>query len=142
MAPVPFSLRMKQSTTRSARVYKRPARRLYSGNIAATPTSGSDFSRCPPFRWQLLQDTFPGARCGTSPGVLVKILKPQMMSLDSFESSSEGSVIGLRGNSHAVIIVVVAEISGFFALGEGAGAPPREHAATVIRNESNRNEFA
>src|SRR5215813_13300719 len=114
MTPVPFSLRTKQSTIRSASVYRRPARRLYSGNIPATPTSGSDFSRCPPLRWQLLQEIFPGARCGTSPGVFVKILNPHLMSFDSFESSSDGSVNGFRGKSHAVIIVVLAEISGLF----------------------------
>src|SRR5580765_2350938 len=54
--PVAFSLRRKQSTTRSPREYRRPDRLLYSGNIPATPTSGRERSRWPPFKWQLLQD--------------------------------------------------------------------------------------
>ena len=102
------------------------------------PTS---VSRWPPFKWQLLQEIFPGAKCGTSPGVLVKIRKPHMMSVDSFESSSDGSVNGFRGKSHAVIIVVADEMSGLFGLAEGAGAPLREHAAAK-RIESKSSECA
>ena len=67
----------------------------------------------------------PGAKCGTSPCVLVKIWNPHLMSLESFESSSDGSINGFRGKSHAVIIVVLAEISGLFESAEGAGALPR-----------------
>ena len=62
------------------------------------------------------------------------------MSLESFESSSEGSVKGFRGNSHAVVIVVFAEIRGPVLLADGAGAPLREHAAATMSNESKRNE--
>src|SRR5215208_1259827 len=47
--PVAFSLRRKQSVTRSPRLKSRPDRRLYSGNIVAMFTSGIDFSRCPAF---------------------------------------------------------------------------------------------
>src|SRR5438093_12500167 len=110
--PVAFSLRTKQSTIRSPSVYKRPERRLYSGNIPATPTSGRDLSRCPPFRWQLLQDTLLGVNLGASPGVLVKIRNPQRISFDSVESSRLESFSGFFGNSHAVTIVVRAGISG------------------------------
>src|SRR5438045_1650374 len=72
--PVAFSLRRKQSTIRSLRLYKRPDRRLYSGNIPATPTSGSDRSRCPAFRWQLAHAIAPGANSFASAGVFVKSL--------------------------------------------------------------------
>src|SRR5438094_654260 len=69
LAPVAFSLRKKQSTMRSPRLKRRPDRRLYSGNMPVTPTSGSDFSRCPAFKWQLLHDILLGAKFGTSVGV-------------------------------------------------------------------------
>src|SRR5215216_7058596 len=59
VSPVAFSLRRKQSVTRSPRLYKRPDRRLYSGNMPATSTSGSDFSRWPAFIWQLVHDIPP-----------------------------------------------------------------------------------
>jgi signal transduction histidine kinase len=91
---------------RSPSVYKRPDRLLYSGNIPATPTSGSDRSRCPPFRWQLLQETLLGVNRAASPGVFVKIRNPHRISLESFDVSSDASVSGLRGKSHAVTIVV------------------------------------
>src|SRR3954463_5723691 len=85
-APVAFSLRRKQSTMRSPRLYRRPDRRLYSGNIPAIPTRGRERSRCPAFRWQLLHETLLGVNCGVSPGVFVKILKPSLISLESLES--------------------------------------------------------
>jgi hypothetical protein len=71
--PVAFSLRRKQSTIRSSRLMKRPARRLYSGNCPATPTSGSDFSRWPAFKWQLLQEIRPPVNRAASRGVSVKM---------------------------------------------------------------------
>src|SRR5262249_11797893 len=104
--------RRKQSTIRSPRLYRRPERLLYSGNIPATPTSGSESSRWPAFKWQLLQDIFPGANRGASCGVFVKIRKPHRISFESFESSSVASVSGFFGISHAVAIVVREEMSG------------------------------
>src|SRR4051812_26366678 len=111
-APVAFSLRRKQSTTRSPNEYRRPDRLLYSGNIPATPTSGRERSRWPPFKWQLLQEIFPGTNCGASLGVSVNILKPQRISFESFESSSVESVSGFFGKFQAVAIVVREETRG------------------------------
>src|SRR4051812_26565970 len=111
-APVAFSLRRKQSTMRSPRLYRRPERRLYSGNMPATPTNGRDRSLCPPFRWQLLQDILLGANCGASPGVFVKIRKPQRTCFDKVDWSSAGSVSGFFGKNQAVTIVVRAETRG------------------------------
>ncbi len=54
----------------------------------------------------------PGTNCGVSPGVFVKILNPHRMSFDSLESSSDAVVRGFLGISHAVTIVVRAEIKG------------------------------
>jgi hypothetical protein len=134
--PVAFSLLRKQSTTRSARVNKRPARLLYSGNIPATPTSGSERSRWPPFKWQLLHETLLGVKRAASTGVLVKIRNPHRISADSFESSNVGSVSGFCGTSQAVTIVVVEGISGPLN-----GTPDavvrcgaREHAAVARRS--------
>src|SRR5262245_7138450 len=79
--------------------------------MPATPTSGSERSRCPPFRWQLLHDTLLGVKRAASPGVFVNRRNPHRISFDSFESSSDGSVSGLRGKSHAVTIVVREEMS-------------------------------
>src|SRR5262245_49710056 len=110
--PVAFSLRRKQSTIRSPRLYRRPERLLYSGNIPATPTSGSESSRWPPFKWQLLQDILLGANRGASPAVFVKIRKPHRISFESFESSSVQAVSGFFGNSQAVTIVVREEMRG------------------------------
>src|SRR4051812_31254662 len=103
--PVAFSLRTKQSVIRSPRLNRRPDRRLYSGNIAETPTSGSDRSRWPAFRWQLVHDMPPGARCGASAGVFVNSRKPRRISSDSGDLSSEASVSGFLGTSHAATIV-------------------------------------
>jgi serine/threonine protein kinase len=50
-------------------------------------------------------------RVGSSP-VFVKIRKPDRISFESRESSSDGSVSGFLGNSHAVTMVVREEISG------------------------------
>src|SRR5262245_35532174 len=101
--------------------------------MPATPTSGSDRSRCPAFRWQLLQDMRPGANAGASAGVLVKSLKPQRMSADSFESSRLLSVSGFFGKSHAVTIVVRAGMSGPMrgTPDEVVGTGPRAHPQTV-----------
>jgi hypothetical protein len=120
-APVAFSLLKKQSVTRSPRLYMRPDRRLYSGNIPATATSGSDFSRCPAFMWQLLHDIPPGARCGASTGVFVKSLNPLRISCDCRESSSDVSVNGFFGNSHAATIVTFDATSGPFILRTDSG---------------------
>src|SRR5437867_7477147 len=110
--PVAFSLRRKQSTIRSFRLYKRPERRLYSGNIPATPTSGSDRSRCPAFRWQLLHDILLGANCGASCGVLVKSRNPHLISCESLELSKDLSVSGFFGKYQAVIMFVAEETNG------------------------------
>src|SRR5437016_11613969 len=112
LAPVAFSLRKKQSTMRSPRLKRRPDRRLYSGNMPVTPTSGSDFSRCPAFKWQLLHDILLGAKFGTSVGVFVKILNPQRISFESCEPSNCLSLSGSLGSSQAVTMVVAAGISG------------------------------
>ena len=53
---------------------KRPERRLYSGNIAAMATIGSERSRCPALRWQLAHVILPGTNCLASAGVFVKSL--------------------------------------------------------------------
>jgi hypothetical protein len=106
--------------------------------MPATPTSGSDRSRCPALRWQLLQDIRPGAKAGASAGVLVKSLKPHRMSADSFESSRLLSVSGFFGKSHAVTIVVRAGMSGPTrgtpdeVVGTGARAQPLTVAARTI----------
>ena len=97
---------------RSVRLYSRPDRRLYSGNIPATPTIGSDRSRCPAFKWQLLQVILLCVNWAASAGVFVKMRKPQRMSADNRESSSVRSDSGLRGTSHAVTIVVADGING------------------------------
>src|SRR4029077_14601349 len=100
--PAAFSLRRKQSTMRSPSVYKRPDRLLYSGNMPATPTSGSDRSRCPPFRWQLLQEILLGVNRAASAGVFVKIRNPHRISLDNGDVSNVESVSGFLGTSQAV----------------------------------------
>ena len=51
-------------------------------------------------------------RFRASAGVFVNSLKPQRMSAESFESSSDASVSGFLGTSQAVTIVVRAGISG------------------------------
>ncbi len=79
--------------------------------MPATATSGSERSRCPAFRWQLAHDILLGVNAFASWGVFVKSLYPQRMSFDSFESSSEASVSGFCGTSHAVTIVVEAGIN-------------------------------
>ena len=99
---------------RSPRLKRRPARLLYSGNIPVTPTSGSDFSRWPPFMWQWLHDIPPGASRGASRGVFVKILKPRLISSDNGDVSSEASTSGVFGNSQAATIVALAAMSGPF----------------------------
>src|SRR5262249_4898859 len=131
-APVAFSLRRKQSTIRSPRLYKRPERRLYSGNIPTTFTRGSDRSRWPAFKWQLAQETLLGVKRGASAGVLVKIRYPHRMSLESFESSSVRSASGFLGISHAVTIVVREEISGPLSILDARPGPcePKEQPAT------------
>src|SRR5262249_13025016 len=96
---------MKQSTMRSPRLNRRPARRLYSGNIPATPSKGRDRSRCPAFKWQLLQDMWLGVNCGASCGVSVKSLKPHLISFDSFELSSVGSAREFLERTKAFAIV-------------------------------------
>ena len=115
---------------RSPRLKRRPERLLYSGNIPVTPTSGSDFSRWPPFMWQLLHDIPPGASRGVSCGVFVKILKPRLISSDSGDVSSEASASGVLGNSHAATIVALAAMSGpFICAPLDVCAPgPGEHA--------------
>src|SRR4051794_24516439 len=65
---------------------------------------------------------FPGANWGASCGVLVKILNPQRISFESFESSSDASVRGFFGNSQAVVIVVFEEMRGPLNFGGGGGA--------------------
>src|SRR5437016_12741842 len=107
---------MKQSTMRSPRLNKRPDRLLYSGNMPATPTKGSAFSRCPAFRWQLLHDIWLGANSGASCGVLVKSLKPHLISFESFELSSVLSSSGFFGTTQAVAIVVREETNGPLSL--------------------------
>ena len=82
---VAFSLRRKQSVMRSPRLKSRADRRLYSGNIPATSTSGIDLSRWPAFMWQLVHDMPPGARRGASAGVLVNSRKPRRISSDNRE---------------------------------------------------------
>src|SRR5207247_6683784 len=114
--PVAFSLRRKQSTIRSLRLYKRADRRLYSGNIPATPTRGSDRSRCPAFRWQLLHDILLGANCGASCGVLVKSRNPHLISWESLELSKDLSVSGFFGKYQAVTIFVAEETNGPLSL--------------------------
>ena len=139
--PVAFWLRRKQSTMRSPRLNNRPERLLYSGNIPVTPTSGIDRSRCPPFRWQLLQDILPGVNRAASTGVFVKIRKPSRISFESRESSSVGSVSGFFGNSQAVTIVVREAINGpaRFPAGDGAGGDVRAHAVrhTIATADAN-----
>src|SRR6185436_13309436 len=139
--PVVFSLRRKHSAIRSPRLNRRPARLLYSGKSPATPTSGSDFSRWPPFIWQLLHDIPPGASRGTSRGVSVKILKPRLISSDSGNGpSAAASASGVFGNSQAVTIVALAAMSGPFIAGPldvcvpGAPVHPTARCATRTRN--------
>ena len=113
---------------RSPRLKSRPERLLYSGNIPVTPTRGSDFSRWPPFMWQLLHDMPPGASRGVSCGVFVKILKPRLISPASGDVSSEASASGVLGNSHAATIVALAAMSGpFIRVPLGVCAPGREN---------------
>src|SRR5438477_12390474 len=83
----------------------------------------------------------PGARCGASPGVLVKSLKPRRTSSDKREASSFSSVNGFFGNSHAAFVVTVAAISGpAIAIADPAGfSAGRAHAvatATIVRKMS------
>jgi hypothetical protein len=59
----------------------------------------------------LAHDILPGVKAFASWGVFVKSLNPQRMSFDNLESSSEVSVNGFCGMSHAVTIVVEAGIS-------------------------------
>jgi len=98
-----------------------------------TPTSGSDFSRWPPFKWQLLHDIRPGASRGATDGVLVNNLNPRRISSESGDLSSDGSTSGFFGNSHAVTIVVLAAMRGPVIFGPAAvgGSGAREHAAPV-----------
>ena len=131
LAPVAFSLRKKQSTMRSPRLKRRPDRRLYSGNMPVTPTSGSDFSRCPAFKWQLLHDILLGAKFGTSVGVFVKILNPQRISFESCEPSNCLSLSGSLGSSQAVTMVVAAGISG-----------PRSGIPDAVRSTRVREQLA
>src|SRR5437016_14217568 len=107
---------MKQSTMRSARPKRRPARLLGSGNIPAAPTSGSDRSRCPAFRWQLLHDILLGANCGASCGVLVKSRNPHLISWESLELSKDLSVSGFFGKYQAVTMFVAEETNGPLSL--------------------------
>src|SRR6267142_1843340 len=135
-APVAFSLRRKQSVIRSPRLYSLPERRLYSGNMPATSTSGIDLSRWPAFMWQLVHAMPPGASRGASAGVLVNRRKPRRISSDNRDVSSVVSSSGFRGNSQAAFIETVAAISGpvIGTRGDAAlgGSGCRAHAAAAI----------
>jgi hypothetical protein len=73
--------------------------------------------------------------------VFVKIRKPDRISFDSRESSSDSSVSGFLGSSHAVTIVVREEIKGpaRFPPDDGCG-DAGEHAAraTIVAAETDR----
>jgi hypothetical protein len=75
--------------------------------------------------WQLLQDMPPGARCGASTGVFVKMRNPRLISCDSLESSSVASMVGSFGYTHAAFMVSADAMSGpaiFGPFGGGAAA--------------------
>src|SRR6185503_6423004 len=110
--PVAFSLRRKQSVTRSPRLNSRPERRLYSGKTPAIFTSGIDRSRWPAFMWQLVHAMPPGASRGVSAGVLVNRRKPLRISSDNRDVSSVLSSSGFRGTTQAAFIETVAATSG------------------------------
>lgn len=71
-----------------------------------------------------------GEKRPASMRVFVKIRKPDRISFESRESSSDGSVSGFLGNSQAVTMVVREEINAPASSTRGGGSStPREHDA-------------
>src|SRR5215469_13999640 len=110
--------------------------------MPATATRGRDRSLWPAFRWQLLHDILPGANCGASCGVSVKMRKPHRISFDRVDLSSDGLVNGSLGKNHAVTIVVREETSGplitYWRGRDAAGSGMLEHADNPIQAASVR----
>ena len=87
----------------------------------------------------MLHDTLLGVKRAASAGVFVKMRNPSRTSEDRRESSSDRSVSGSFGKSHAVTIVVCDGIRGplngtpDLVVGRGVREHPAQHAIAATR---------